>query len=112
MKFFKILASFVIGTLFLASCGGDEECVTTGLTYGKDIKPLLSNCANAGCHVSNAAIGSLANYEDTKLYVSFGRILGSVKHEKGFSPMPKGSSKWSDCNISKLDAWIKAGMPE
>ncbi len=107
--------SFFILGFFLVSCGKDENvdpCVTTGLTYTKDIKTLLASCASVGCHNSGSPVGSLANYADTKVYIGFGRILGSLKHSNGFSPMPQGGAKLSDCNISKIEAWIAAGMPE
>jgi hypothetical protein len=113
MKMKKFLVIALFSTAVLWSCGGDDdECVTTGITYTKDIKVLLTSCAVAGCHNAGSIVGSYATYEDTKLSIGFGRIIGSLKHEKDFSPMPKGGTKWSDCNISKIDAWIKAGMPE
>jgi hypothetical protein len=109
----KLLSIFALASLlFVMSCGDDEDCNTKGLTYNKDIKTLISGCASASCHASGSNVGSLSNYTDTKAFVAFGRILGAVKHSTGFSPMPKGGTKWSDCNISKLEAWINAGMPE
>jgi cytochrome c553 len=112
----KLMALLILG-IFVASCGKEDDpvaCVTTGLTYNKDIKPILSSCAAAGCHVSAAAmqIGSYANYADTKASVAYGRILGAIKHSPAHSPMPKNGTKLSDCNISKIEAWIAAGLPE
>jgi hypothetical protein len=117
----KILAMMAFAALFfVTACGDDEEptpsCVTTNLTYTKDTKAILSGCAAAGCHVAGSPLGSLATYADTKAYIitakAAGRFDGAINHQTGFSPMPKGGSKLSDCNISKLNAWINAGMPE
>ena len=33
-------------------------------------------------------------------------------HEDGFVNMPFGGAKLSDCNISKMEAWIADGAPE
>ena len=94
--------------LFLGACDDKEEAVT----YTNSISNDLSGCASAGCHEAGSPVGSLANYDDVKIFVSFGRILGAVKHEDGFSPMPKGGDKWSDEKIERLEDWINAGLPE
>lgn len=116
LKLFKI-SGLLLLCLFVFSCGKEDDpvvdsCVKTGLTYTKDIKTLLASCAVVGCHNSGSLVGSYANYADTKISVGFGRLSGALRHTTGFSAMPKGGTKLSDCNISKIEAWIAAGMPE
>jgi hypothetical protein len=41
--------------------------------------------------------------------VNDGRLLGSIQHASGFSPMPEGSAKMNACNITKIRKWIQAG---
>lgn len=94
--------------------GGTPTCETTGVTYTNTVKAIFdANCTSAGCHNSGSANGngSLANYNDAKAFVAKGRILGAIKRQSGFSAMPQGAGKLSDCNISQIEAWINAGTP-
>lgn len=108
----KLIPVFILLGMLVMSCGGKEDCVTTDLTYTSDIKSLVSGCAASGCHESGSASGSMASYDDLVAFVGFGRIEGAINHEAGFSPMPQNGDKLSDCNISKIEAWIADGMPE
>jgi mono/diheme cytochrome c family protein len=73
---------------------------------------LTSNCYV--CHSGAATAGAgikLDNYASVKVQVNNGRLLGSIEHKPGFSPMPKGGAKMQDCDIAKIRTWIKAGAP-
>lgn len=98
------------------STGGGSGCDTTNLSYATDIEPIMStNCAIAGgCHDATAkSFGyDLSNYDGVKAAGGIARFLGAIKHESGISPMPKGRAKLGDCEISKVSAWINAGMPQ
>ena len=76
-----------------------------------DIASILSGCTASNCHGSSTN-RSMANYQDAKAFAEFGRLLGAIKHEAGFSPMPKGGSKLDACSIAKVEAWIDDGYPE
>ena len=39
------------------------------------------------------------------------RLLGSVDHAPGYSPMPKGGAQLSACDRAKLRKWVAAGAP-
>jgi hypothetical protein len=39
-----------------------------------------------------------------------GKLLGTINHAAGFSPMPKGGAKLSSCRIATIKKWIDAGM--
>jgi hypothetical protein len=112
-----LLTSLVL----LASCYKDKadilyanssNCDTSNITYSTHISPILrANCALSGCHnsASKSAGYAYETYNETKVSVNNGRLMGSIKHLSGFSSMPKGSSKLSDCNINKIQAWINKG---
>ena len=122
-----ILFFLVLMSISLTSCyyDVDEElnsplttnaCDTTASKFAADIQPILnSNCASGGCHTSVAIAGGYIfdNYNDVKSTIvnDSARFLGSILQETGYSPMPKGGGKLSDCNISKIKAWIASGAP-
>jgi len=54
----------------------------------------------------------MSDFASTSIAVGFNRIIGAINHDDGFSPMPKGGSKVSDCDIDKMTQWINDGAPE
>jgi len=86
------------------------NCDTTNVTYKATIAPLMANSCT-GCHGANAAsFGGnidLRTYDNVK--TNIGRILGCVQQLSGYSPMPKGGSKLSDCKINQLKKWNSDG---
>ena len=36
--------------------------------------------------------------------------MGTINHASGFSRMPKGGGKLTDCEISQLQKWIDNGI--
>jgi len=99
--------------IFLNACGKEEACDLEEITYSNFIGNLFdSKCSNIGCHVSGAAQGSLATYDDAVAFVSAGKILGALRHEDGFVAMPKNGDMLSECQIDKIEAWIEDGTPE
>ncbi len=88
------------------------ECTTTDVTYSGTIAPLLTNNCLA-CHSATANFGNvtLEGYDQLKFYVDNGQFLGAVRHESGFSPMPKNQPQLVSCDIEKIEAWIADGAP-
>ena len=108
----------LVGLLTFAACSSDDDddgpdCDITNVTYDNSIESMISasGCTESGCHNSGSMNGSLASYDDAVFFVGFGRILGALRHESGFSPMPKVGDKWDDCMVDKLEAWINDGTP-
>lgn len=91
----------------------DEICLTDEVTFSGTIAPLIENNCIA-CHNSALPSGNinLENYSQLKPLLENGRFLGSISHSPGFSPMPKGGPKLSDCDIAKVERWIEDGFPE
>lgn len=89
------------------------DCDTANVSYSGDVWPIINtNCT--GCHSGAAASGNvrLENYSQIKIAADNGSLLAVIKHENGWSPMPKGGAQLSDCNISTIEEWINQGTPE
>lgn len=112
----------VVMVTFFQSCYYDIEedlypqppaCDTTNVSYADDVWPVINtNCT--GCHSGGAPSGnvSLENYDDIVIAANNGSLLGTIKHEDGWSPMPKGGGKLNDCDIAKIESWVNNGTPE
>lgn len=119
------LVPIIFILLFVTACTHDPfvpedtqnigQCDTIGVTLSDSIRPILTqNCY--ACHNQNAAAFSgggidLENYASLQTVANNGRLLCSVKHELGCSPMPQGGARLPDCAIAKIEAWVNAGAP-
>ncbi len=73
----------------------------------------MMNTYCKGCH-QPASLGGgidLSTYAAVKVQALNGKLMGSITQASGFSAMPKGGSKFSDCKIIQLQKWIAAGTP-
>jgi hypothetical protein len=116
-----ILVAVVAVTLAISGCYKDNEQdlylksntndTVTG-TFGKTILPIFTANCTAGCHSggSPSANISLDSYIGIKATPIL-RIRGSIRHEPGYSAMPKGGSQLSAGDLAKIDDWINQGMP-
>jgi len=87
-------------------------CDSNEFSYSGAIKPILDNNCK-GCHNNTLMSGgnSFETYTSTIAVVNSGRFLGAIKHQSGYSAMPKGGVKLSDCQIMKIEKWIASGTP-
>ncbi|MCB0697171.1 MAG: hypothetical protein KDC07_07385 [Chitinophagaceae bacterium] len=121
----KILIPVCI--LLLAACYNDKEdqlypqptattgCDTNNLSFATDIQPIMNQyCAIPDCHdaITKSFFHDLSNYDGVKKCADGGRMIPSIKQESGYLPMPKGMNKLGDCEISRISAWVNAGMPQ
>ena len=120
----KLLKSFfVIGiVIFMQSCYYDNVedlypqllvCDTTNVTYSNNVWPVINaNCTS--CHGGGAPAGNirLENYNDISSAANNGSLLGTIRHENGWSPMPKGGGKLNNCDIAKIETWVNQGTPD
>ena len=92
---------------------GEEICTPGESTYALTVAPVISrNCLS--CHSQAAANGGivLETYADVKQQAQNGKLLGSITHAGGFSPMPKNAAQLSQCNINAIRSWIDAGATD
>jgi len=91
----------------------NNNCDTTNVTYSSSVVPVLDQYC-LGCHnnTSAASLGGnikLENYPDVKIRVDDGSLLGAIRHETGYSAMPKGASKIDNCKITIIEKWVESG---
>jgi len=117
---YGLLPVVLISLLALTSCYNDNyqtlypsgSCDTTQVSYAVDVWPVISaQCA--GCHSGSAPAGNIAltNYNEVVTIAKNGKLLGSIRWDKGFSPMPKGGAKMNSCAIAKIEKWVNNGTP-
>lgn len=80
------------------------------ISYERDLKPIL-NAECSGCHNTNnyQILGAGIKLDSPEDLKNNNRILGAIKHNSGFSNMPKNESKLSDCEILIFENWINQG---
>lgn len=91
------------------ACQGN--CDSSLFTYAAAIKPIITNKCQ-GCHSGSAPGGGgidLTSYINVKFKVDDGKLWGSVNHMPGYSAMPKGGQKLTDCELGQIKKWIDAG---
>ncbi len=87
-------------------------CDTNQFTFAGTVQPILNaNCT--GCHGGTAPSAgiSLSSYAGVRVVVDNNRLPGAIGHLAGYSPMPKGGGKLSDCQIRQVERWIASGAP-
>lgn len=89
-----------------------NDCDTTLFTYSGAVTPIMNTYCK-GCHNPTNLGGGIdvSTYASVKSIALNGKLIGSIMHTAGFSAMPKGSSKLSDCRINQVQKWITAGTP-
>lgn len=101
----------------LSSCSYDvaedidpEMCDTVEVSFAQSIQPILSGSC-LPCHdaASNAGGITLDTYGSVATVVTGGRLVGAIRQETGFIPMPRNAAQLSDCNIDLIVAWIDQG---
>ena len=121
MKTKNILTSISIMLFFFSSCYYDKEdelYPTSGIcdstvpaTYASTMVPLFQQYCYS-CHGGTASSGGgklMGAYATDKAMALNGSLFGSIAHASGYSPMPKGLNKMTDCQISKVKKWIDGG---
>lgn len=118
MRWEKIKNSIILICITALACTNQSEeelfpdnfrnnaCDTISISFNTTIKPIIeNNCLS--CHSTQQPV--LKTYND--ISVNATRILGAIKHEPGYSPMPPSSQKLSDCQINQFQKWINNGKP-
>jgi len=109
--------------LLLPGCYYDVEeelypytgnCDTASVQYSATIVPIIQSGGCLGCHSGSTPSGNilLETYAQVKSLALNGRLIGAISHSAGYSPMPQGGNKLSECNINRIRAWINEGAQE
>lgn len=109
---------FILGGLSSCHYNIEEElypslgCDTENVTYNTVIFELIrDNCYQCHDAANNFGNITLEGYDNLKKFVDTGQLLGVIKHEPGFSPMPQNRPQLLECEIEKVEEWIKNGAP-
>jgi hypothetical protein len=88
------------------------SCDTINTTFGGRIKPLFNTWC-LGCHSSTNAGGGydLSNYAGVVLSITNNKLIESLKHIPGYSPMPKNAGSLSACDMNAIEKWVNEGYP-
>lgn len=116
---------FIIALLSLAAtqtgCYYDVEeelyldtlsCDLTNVTFSQTVEPLIvAKCQS--CHNNGVMNGNitLEGYQNIKEQAENGNLMGAIRHESGFSPMPQGENQLPQCQIDEIQKWIDNGTP-
>lgn len=116
IRFFLVFSAIILITGLTActdSGEADDDCSGANMSYSMDIRPIFQNngCMTSGCHGGDAMSNPLFmdSYESLKIYIDANRLMGSLRHQNGFSPMPKQGEKLSNCELLKIDSWLVQG---
>ena len=83
------------------------ECDTSNLTFPGTVQPILqAKCFE--CHSGqNPEAGiDLSDYSQVATLAQNGALLGVIKHEPGYVPMPQNGSKLDSCSIAQIEKWV------
>jgi len=119
----KIIKSTIILSmivLLFSSCYYDNEedlypfyennCDTTSVSYSLTVKPILERSC-VSCHQASNPSGNvlLDTYDGVKAAADNGSLYGSINHDDGYTAMPLGGGKLSNCSIAQVKSWIDNG---
>jgi hypothetical protein len=87
-----------------------SNCDTTKYTFSGSVKKTIDLWC-IGCHTTNNSSGGfdLSNYQGVVNAIANNKLIGSIKHLSGYSPMPKNTAALSNCAIQSIQKWIDAG---
>jgi len=86
----------------------NSGCDSTKYTYAADIAKMINtNCV--ACHSSGNVL--LNAYNGVKTVADNGRLMGALKHQGGYQPMPNATTSLSACELNKFKKWIDNGAP-
>jgi hypothetical protein len=100
------------GAGHVVGCSLEVGCDTSSVSFSADITPVLNDFC-VSCHNASAPSGGvvLSTYNGVKSVADDGRLVGSVFHLPGFSPMPPSGTRLDECKLNKIKAWGNAGAP-
>ncbi|MEO7177047.1 MAG: hypothetical protein ABIV51_14060 [Saprospiraceae bacterium] len=108
----RIIATWIEQGAINDTCA-PTNCDTSGImSYTLHIQPILqTNCVGGGCHSGTQPASGISytSYSSTNLTVTNGTLLGSIQHQGGFQPMPKGGNLLPACSVAKIKKWIDNG---
>jgi hypothetical protein len=94
----------------------NNGCDTAGvISYSAQIVPLLANSCTGSCHNGSGSGHDMKTWAAVNFDAvdpGGSKLVGSVTWDGVARQMPEGgTSKISDCDITKIKKWVSAGAP-
>ena len=113
---------FISTTLLISSCYYDKADLLYGgntgpctdssgtVSYAQKVVPLLQQYCYS-CHTGSFPSGNqlMGTYTADKAMALNGKLYGTIAHAAGYSPMPQGMAKLSNCQIPVIKKRIDRG---
>jgi hypothetical protein len=90
-------------------------CPPYEVSYSLDVAPIMEQyCNDPVCHGNVFSQGRiwLNSHAGLTKSIREGRLLGAIRHEPGFNPMPLYEAKLEECLLLTIEWWIDQGMPD
>ena len=83
------------------------------VTYRDVISPIFDahcrECHGSTVYTSKGGGNDFGDWTAISRYYSTAKIVGTIRHDTNFIPMPQNRDKLSDCDIQRIQVWITAG---
>lgn len=119
-----LITTIILTALFVVTCkheipltdkdgnNNTDTCGNLPFTYSGAVASLMTTyCTKCHGATSPKAGIDLSTYNGVKAVALNGKLLGTIKKETGFKPMPPGTTKIPDCQIRQIEKWVQAGAP-
>ncbi|HPH85625.1 MAG TPA: hypothetical protein PLC48_09210 [Ferruginibacter sp.] len=113
----------ILGLLAISSCYYDKAdllypaivsgCDTANaISYTQKVVPILQQQCYS-CHQAPGGSGGIdmGTYDTDKAIAIDGKLHGSISYAPGYSPMPEGAPRLTDCQIATIKKWIDENSP-
>jgi hypothetical protein len=91
---------------------GQTDCDTSQVSYSGYVESLLEDhCYRCHSTANLIAPFSLEGYANVQIRVSSGQLYGALNHIQGYQPMPRDEPKLPECDLAKINSWIREGAP-
>ncbi len=92
----------------------EDRCDLDEVTFSGVVLPNLALNGCVSCHGGSSPQGGirLDTYQTVKSMAESGRLMGAIRHEPGYVPMPKGGGKMDECQADQIERWILDGLPD
>lgn len=83
-------------------------CDTNNVTYPGKVFPIFNqHCISCHSGPTPEAGIDLTNYEQVAFLAENGTLLGALRHEAGYTPMPFELPKLDECLIQTIEIWVR-----
>lgn len=124
MKYLIIIVFAFIGIVsctfdseeeYFANVPCDSSLIQTDtlMVYYEDLTYIFNGVCQQ-CHHNTFSYRpgiNMQTYESVVESINTGKVLPAIRHESNYK-MPQNLPKLSDCEIQRIEVWIKHGMPE